>query len=154
MVSRFFCAGFRIRLSDKLRRLPVSYMDKTPAGDVIDRMMQDVSDMADSIYGIVEILLSGFLQMAVIAVILFCTDWRMAIPVVLLSPLSVLLSSKMATLGEKHWDKHFDLGGQLTSDPRRKRRIGWSGIRLHLRPRRRAGCRRHSARSFPGPDRP
>ena len=115
VVSRFFCAGFRIRLSEKLRRLPVSYMDKTPAGDVIDRMMDDVSDMADSIYGIVEILLSGFLQMIVIAVILFVTDWRMAIPVVLLAPLSVLLSSKMAGLGETHWDNHYELGGKLTS---------------------------------------
>ena len=115
VVSRFFCAGFRIRLSDKLRRLPVSYMDKTPAGDIIDRMMDDVSDMADSIYGIVYILLSGFLQMGVIAVILFLTDWRMALPVVLLSPLSVFLSAKMATLGEKHWDSHFDLGGKLTA---------------------------------------
>ena len=115
VVSRFFCAELRIRLSEKLRRLPVSYVDKTPAGDVIDRMMEDVGNMADSIYGIVEILISGFLQMAVIAVILFITDWRMAIPVVLLSPLSVLLSAKMATLGEKHWDKHFNLGGELTA---------------------------------------
>ena len=115
VVSRFFCAELRIRLSEKLRRLPVSYVDKTPAGDVIDRMMEDVGNMADSIYGIVEILISGFLQMLVIAVILFFTDWRMAIPVVFLSPLSVLLSAKMATLGEKHWDKHFDLGGKLTA---------------------------------------
>ena len=62
-----------------------------------------------------EILLTGFLQMFVIALILFFTDWRMAIPVVLLSPLSVWLSAKMATLGEKHWDKHFNLGGELTA---------------------------------------
>ena len=115
VVSRYFCAELRIRLSEKLRRLPVSYVDKTPAGDVIDRMMEDVGNMADSIYGIVEILLTGFLQMFVIAGILFFTDWRMAIPVVLLSPLSVLLSAKMATLGEKHWDKHFNLGGELTA---------------------------------------
>ncbi len=115
IISRFYCAGMRIRLSDKLRRLPVSYMDKTPAGDVIDRMMDDVSDMADSVYGIVDILLSGFLQMIVIAAILFLTDWRMAIPVVLLSPLSVLLSSKMAGLGENHWDKQYELSGKLTA---------------------------------------
>ena len=115
VVSRFFCAGLRIRISDKLQRLPMSDLDKTPAGDVIDRMMEDVGTMADSIFGIVDILVSGFLRMAVIALLLFLTDWRMAIPVVLLSPLSVLLSAKMATLGEKHWDKHFDLGGKLTS---------------------------------------
>ena len=115
IVTRFFTAGLRIRISDKLRRLPVSYMDKTPTGDVIDRMQEDVSIMADTIYGIVEILLTGFLQMTVIALILFLTDWRMAIPVVLLSPLSVFLSARMATLGEKHWDKHFNLGGELYS---------------------------------------
>ena len=115
IVTRYFTSGLRIRLSEKLRRLPVSYVDKTPTGDVIDRMQDDVSNMADTIYGIVEILLSGFLKMAVIAGILFVKDWRMAIPVVLLSPLSVFLSAKMATLGEKHWDKHFNLGGELTA---------------------------------------
>ena len=115
IVTRYFTAGLRVRLSEKLCRLPVSYVDKTPTGDVIDRMMDDVGNMSDTIYGIVEILLTGFLQMAVIAVILFVTDWRMAIPVVLLSPLSVFLSAKMATLGERHWDKHFNLGGELTA---------------------------------------
>ena len=115
VVSRYFCAGIRIRISEKLRRLPVSYMDKTPAGDIIDRMMDDVSEMSASIYGVVDILLSGFLQMIVISLVLFFTDWRMAVPVVLLSPLSVLLSSKLAGLGEDHWDDHFELGGKLTS---------------------------------------
>ena len=115
IVSRYYCAGMRIRLSDKLRRLPVSFMDKTPAGDVIDRMMDDVSDMADSIFGIVDILLSGFLKLIVIAGILIWTDWRLALPVVLLSPLSIFLSSKMAGLGEKHWDNHYELSGKLTA---------------------------------------
>ncbi len=115
VVTRFFTSGLRVRLSEKLCRLPVSCMDKTPAGDIIDRMQEDVSTMANTIYGIVEILLTGFLQMTVIAVILFFTDWRMAIPVVFFSPLSVFLSAWMATLGEKHWDKHFNLGGELTA---------------------------------------
>ena len=115
VVSRYFCAELRIRLSDKLRRLPVSSVDQTQAGDVTARTTAAVGNMADPISGIVEILLTGFLQMFVIALILFFTDWRMAIPVVLLSPLSVWLSAKMATLGEKHWDKHFNLGGELTA---------------------------------------
>ncbi|MBQ5950713.1 MAG: ABC transporter ATP-binding protein [Lachnospiraceae bacterium] len=115
VISRYFCAEFRIRISEKLRRLPVSYMDKTPAGDIIDRMMDDVSEMAAVINSVVDILMSGFLQIIVIAVILFLTDWRMAIPVVLLSPLSMLLSSRLAGQGEDHWDSHFELGGKLTS---------------------------------------
>ncbi|MBQ6654008.1 MAG: ABC transporter ATP-binding protein [Erysipelotrichaceae bacterium] len=114
-VSRYFCAGMRIRISDKLRRLPISYMDKTPAGDIIERMMEDVGNMADSIFDIVSILLSGFLQIIVIAITLLLTDWRLAIPVILLAPLSVLLSTRMATLGQERWDRHYSLSGELTS---------------------------------------
>ena len=62
-----------------------------------------------------DVLISGFLQIIVIAVILIITDWRMAIPVIMLSPLSIFLSTKMATLGENHWDDHYELGGKLTS---------------------------------------
>ena len=113
--SRYFCADMRIRLSEKLRHLPISYMDKTPAGDIIDRMTDDVSEMSDSIFCVVDVLISGFLQIIVIAVILIITDWRMAIPVIMLSPLSIFLSTKMATLGENHWDDHYELGGKLTS---------------------------------------
>ena len=33
MVSRYFTCTLRIRISDKIRRLPVSYVDQTPVGD-------------------------------------------------------------------------------------------------------------------------
>ena len=115
VVSRYFCAGMRIRISEKIRKLPVSYVDRTPAGDVINRMMDDVGEMADSIYSVVRILLTGFLQMIIIAVSLFLTDWRMAIPVVILSPLSVFISTKMAAKGDDSWDEHYELGGKLST---------------------------------------
>lgn len=112
-VSRFYTAGLRIRISDKLRRLPVSYMDKTPTGDIIDRMQEDVSGMGNSIHGIIEILITGFLQLAVISVFLFLESPLLALAVIILIPLSLFLSSKLAALSEKSWHSAFEYFGKM-----------------------------------------
>lgn len=113
VVSRFFTFRLRIRISEKLRRAPISYLDKTPAGEIIDRMSEDVGMMGMTIHGIVEVLVTGFLQIAVISLFMFLADWRLALAVVLLTPLSLLLSARLATKSEKYWDEMFKIGGDL-----------------------------------------
>ena len=113
VVSRFFTWRLRIRISEKLGKLPVSYMDKTPVGEIIDRMEEDVSTMGWTVHGILEVLLTGFLQIAVITLFMFLADWRLALAVVGLTPLSLLLSSRLATRSEKHWDELYTIGGEL-----------------------------------------
>ena len=112
-VSRYYSADLRIRISEKLARLPISYLDKTPAGDILDRMQEDVSTMGSTVHTIVEVLITGFLQLLIISLFLFFTDWRLALVVVLLAPASMLLSGRLATLGEKHWQTLFEQGGEL-----------------------------------------
>lgn len=112
-VSRFYTAGIRIRISDKLQHLPVSYMDKTPTGDIIDRMQEDVSTMGNSIHGIIEILITGFLQIIAISVFMFMENWLLALAVIAVTPLSILLSSKLAALSEKSWNSSFEYFGKM-----------------------------------------
>ena len=113
VVSRFYTAGLRIRMSDKLQRLPVSYMDKTPVGDIIEKMQEDVSTMGNSIHGILEILLTGFLQILAIAVFMFLKSWLLAVAVLAVMPLSLWLSSKLASLSEKSWDSSYTYFGKM-----------------------------------------
>ena len=54
VVSRYYTCNLRIALSDKLTRLPIRYIDKTPAGQVLDRMQEDVSNMGTSIHNVVH----------------------------------------------------------------------------------------------------
>lgn len=115
VVSRFYTAGLRIRISDKLQRLPVSYMDKTPAGDIIERMQEDVSSMGNSIHGIIEILITGFLQILAISVFMFLKSWVLALAVLAVMPLSLWLSSKLASLSEKSWHASFEYFGKMYS---------------------------------------
>lgn len=115
VVSRFYTAGLRIRMSDKLQRLPVSFMDKTPAGDIIEKMQEDVSSMGNSIHGIIEILITGFLQILAIAVFMFLKSWLLALAVLAVMPLSLWLSSKLASLSERSWHASFEYFGKMYS---------------------------------------
>ena len=44
-VSRHFTYGLRVAISDKIRRLPVKFVDQTPVGDILNRMIDDVGEI-------------------------------------------------------------------------------------------------------------
>lgn len=113
VVSRFYTAGLRIRMSDKLQRLPVSYMDRTKAGEIIEKMQEDVSTMGNSIHGIIEILITGFLQIFAIAIFMFLRSWLLALAVLAVMPLSLWLSSRLASLSEKSWHDSYEYFGKM-----------------------------------------
>lgn len=111
-VSRYYSCGLRIKLSAKISRLPVSFADKTPVGQILDRMTEDVSIMGGSLHDIIDTLMVGFLQIIAIAVMMLLEDWRLALVVIIFMPLSVLLSARIAALSEKHFDSMLAIGGR------------------------------------------
>lgn len=115
VVSRYFTCTLRIRISDKLRRLPVSYVDQTPVGDVLSRMTDDVSTMGNYVHQIIDTLMSGFLMILAIAIMMLLEDWRLALIVLALTPLSILLSSRLSSRSEKYYYNMFTEGGNLNS---------------------------------------
>lgn len=81
----------------KLQRLPLSYIDSHPAGDIVNRVISDVDQFSDG-------LLMGFTQFFTgIATILgtvgfmLYLDWRIALFVILLTPLSLFVAKFIAT---------------------------------------------------------
>ena len=115
VVSRYFTCNLRIRISDKIRRLPVSYVDQTSVGDVLSRMTNDVSTMGNYIHQIIDTLMTGFLMIAAIAVMVLREDWRLGLIVIALTPLSILLSSFISSKSEKHFYQMFTQSGVLNS---------------------------------------
>ena len=113
-VSRHLSCGLRIQISDKIRRLPVRYVDQTPVGDILSRMTDDVSTLGGYVHDIFDIMIKGFLQILLISVAMFREDWRMAVFVVLMMPLSILLSTKIAAKSESSWHEMFEKTGEMT----------------------------------------
>ena len=114
VVSRYYSCGMRIKLSDKIKRLPVKYLDQTPVGDIIRRMTDDVSEMGGYVHQIFDTAIKGALQILLISAAMLIKDCRLAIFVILITPLSLLLSSKIAGLCEKYFDEMFEKSGKLT----------------------------------------
>ena len=114
VVTRFFTSGIRIKISEKITGLPVSYVDQTPVGDILNRMTEDVSILGGYVHDIFNILVKGVFQILMIAWAMFREDWRLACFVILLTPFSIWLSGKIAAVSEKYYDDMFTQAGKLT----------------------------------------
>lgn len=115
VVSRYYTCNLRISISDKLGRLPISFIDKTPAGQIIDRIQEDVSNMGGSIHNIVDVTIMGFLQILVIAVMMLRENWRMGLAVLLLMPLSIIISSRISAACGAYFHRMFEESGKMYS---------------------------------------
>lgn len=103
ITSRYYTKGLRIRISDKISRLPVGFLDSTPNGELLSRMMNDVSNMSNTIYVIIDTLIDGVVRIVIITYFMFSVNWMLATAVVVLVPLSVGLSAFIASRSEKSW---------------------------------------------------
>ncbi|MEI3090353.1 MAG: ABC transporter transmembrane domain-containing protein [Oscillospiraceae bacterium] len=81
----------------KLQKLPLSYLDAHPSGDVVSRMIADVDQFADG-------LLMGFTQLftGVVTILgtlgfMFDLNWKIALVVVVLTPLSLFAAKFIAS---------------------------------------------------------
>lgn len=115
ITSRFFTSSLRIRISEKLGKLPVSFVDSTPRGEILSRMMNDVSNMSNTIHVITSTLISGVLQLLIIIVLLYFINPIMATAVIVLIPLSVVLAYVISRRSEKEWHEFRKINGQTYS---------------------------------------
>ena len=115
VVSRYFTCNIRIRISEKIKKIPIKFIDDTPVGEILRRMTDDVSHMGTSIHSLIETLSTGFLQILVITVLMFFENWQLALAVLVITPLSVFLSSAISQISEKYFHNMFTESGRLNS---------------------------------------
>ena len=99
----------------KLHRLPLSYLDGHPTGDLVSRMINDVDTFADG-------LLMGFTQLftGVITIIgtlgiMLYLNPPIAIIVVVLTPLSLFVASFIAKSTHRYFKEQAAIRGQQTT---------------------------------------
>ena len=114
-VSNHFTCKLRIRMSEKIRRIPVKTVDNTPNGEIISRMTNDVSIMGGTVHDIFGVVINGVIRLAVISAVIFREDARMALAVVIFVPLSLILSALLAARSEKHFDESRKEAGRIYS---------------------------------------
>ena len=114
-VSNFFTCKIRVKMSEKIAKIPIKTVDSTPNGEFISRMTNDVSIMGGSIHDIFGVIINGVIQLIMICVIIFTEEPMMALAVVVFVPLSLVLSAVLASRSEKHFDNSREEAGKLYS---------------------------------------
>lgn len=114
-VSSFFTCKIRVKMSEKIARIPVKTVDSTPNGEIISRMTNDVSIMGGSIHDIFGVIINGVIQLVMICFVIFTHNLTMAIAVIIFVPLSLILSAILASRSEKHFNESRALAGKMYS---------------------------------------
>ena len=113
--SKYFTYGLRVKISEKILRSPVRFADKTPTGEILSRMMGDVSNMSAPIYDIMYTLIDGVIKLVGITVIIFIMSPSLAWVIVAVVPFSVILSALLSTRSEKLYNQARETNGEIYS---------------------------------------
>ena len=97
----------RISVAEKLRRLPLAFFGERNLSDLTSTVMEDCTQLEQTFSHAVPQLFASALSMLVIAVSLFCYDWRLAAALFWVVPLAlaILLLSKhrLDILFDRHY---------------------------------------------------
>ena len=81
---------------EKLQRLPLSYIDSHPTGDVLSRMITDVDQFTDGLLLGFAQFFTGVLTILGTLVIMLTLRWQIALVVILITPLSLFVAAFIA----------------------------------------------------------
>ena len=83
----------RNRAFDKIKKLPLSYIDSHPSGEIINKIISDVDQFADGLLMGFSQFFTGIVTIACTLGIMFYLSWQIALVVVILTPLSLFVAS-------------------------------------------------------------
>lgn len=76
----------------KIHRLPISYVDSHPQGDLVSRMIADVETLSDGLLMGFTQFFTGVLTILGTLVLMVIMDWRITVVVVIVTPLSFFVA--------------------------------------------------------------
>ena len=99
----------------KLEKLPLKYVDSRSYGDVVSRMIADVDQFAEGLLMGFTQLFSGVLTIVVTLFFMFDINVKIALVVVILTPLSLFVAAFIAKRTYNMFQKQSETRGEQTS---------------------------------------
>lgn len=109
-------ATYKIRdlLFKKINHLPLSYIDTTSHGDLLSRMVNDIDVMTDGFLESFASLISGITSLIGTIVAMLALNVQLAFIVMILTPLSLLITLYIVKKSEKYFKLEVQTQGDLS----------------------------------------
>lgn len=103
----------RVDASEKIGRMPISFIDAHPHGDLISRVVNDVDQIGDGLLQGLNQLFGGIVTIVGTLLFMLSISVPMAVVVVLVTPLSIMAATCIAKFSNKSFTAQQRIQGQL-----------------------------------------
>ena len=99
----------------KLQNLPVSYSDTHAHGDIVSRIIADADQFSDGLLMGFSQLFTGVITILGTLVFMFAINWKIALVVVVVTPLSLFVAAFIAKSTHSLFKEQADIRGEQTA---------------------------------------
>ena len=99
----------------KFNNVPLSYIDHNPHGDLISRITNDIEAIGDGLIQVITQLFSGVITIIGTLIFMLLIDYRIALVVVVLTPLSILVAGIIGRMCARSFREQQALQGEISS---------------------------------------
>ncbi len=114
-VANVFARDLRERISKKINRLPLRYFDNNQTGDILSRVTNDVDTVATSLNTSLSTIVSEIALMLGVALMMFITNWTMALVAVGASLIGFMGMGAMLKRSQKYFEMRQKELGKLNA---------------------------------------
>ncbi|WP_424889851.1 ABC transporter ATP-binding protein [Streptomyces sp. XH2] len=110
-------AVFRLRrdVEEKLGRLPLSYFDKQPRGEVLSRATNDIDNIAQTLQQTMSQIVTSLLTIAGVLAVMFWISWLLALVALVTVPVSVVVATKIGKRAQPQFVAQWKTTGTLNA---------------------------------------
>lgn len=114
-VSYKIVRDLRREVFRKFNSVPLSYIDSNSHGDLISRVINDVDAVGDGLTQVFLQLFSGVVTIVGTLIFMLFINWKIAIVVFVLTPLSLFLAAFIGKLTHRRFTRQQVLQGEISS---------------------------------------
>ncbi len=105
----------RVATFNKLEKVPLKYIDTTPHGDIIGRVVADIDTISDGLLQGFQQLFTGVVTIIGTLCFMLSINVSIALVVIIITPVSLLVASTIARLCSKKFKEQAALRGKITA---------------------------------------
>lgn len=99
----------------KINKVSIQTIFKESQGNLVQLEIGDIENVANGLFSVFKSLIEGVLAIIITIIMMFVTNWILALGVILLSPLSIIVSKFVAGFSHKYFKKQAKLQSSLNA---------------------------------------
>ena len=110
-------AVFKLReqVEAKLARLPLSYFDRQPRGEILSRVTNDIDNLQQSMQQTLSQLVTSVLTIIGVLILMFVVSWELALIALVTVPVSAVAMRKIAKRAQPQFISQWKFTGKLNA---------------------------------------